>query len=162
LSYIFALYFQNYSKLSNNTKFVTFCLMFIANFFSSSLSCRNWSPNYPVLVILSTTPSQWGLISCRFCLALCRPLQLELLSAKARAPSNTAKTAEFFFLFYVYNQFLCSLTCTNTQFFSRTLDYLIVLTTFFISFVLKKDAARLQVGSKLCLGCPTALFQRPF
>jgi hypothetical protein len=28
LPYIFALNFQNYTKLSNNTKFVTFCLMF--------------------------------------------------------------------------------------------------------------------------------------
>jgi hypothetical protein len=69
---------------------------------------------------------QWGLISCRFCLALCRPLQLKLLSAEGRALSNTAKTADFFILSYVYNQFLCSLTCTNNQFFSRTLEYFAV------------------------------------
>jgi hypothetical protein len=48
------------------------------------------------------------------------------LSAKGRAPSNTAKTADFFFLSNVYNQFLCSLTCTNKQFFSRTIEYLAV------------------------------------
>jgi hypothetical protein len=48
------------------------------------------------------------------------------LSAEECTPSNTAKTADFFFLSYVYNQFLCSLTCTNTQFFSRTIEYLVV------------------------------------
>mgnify|MGYP002809591038 CR=1 FL=1 len=69
---------------------------------------------------------QWGLICCRFCLALCCPVQLQRLSAKGRAPSYTAKTADFFFLSHVYNQFLCSLTCTNTQYFARTLEYLAV------------------------------------
>jgi hypothetical protein len=29
--------------------------------------------------------------------------------------------------YYIYNQFLCYLTCTNNQFFSRTLEYLAVL-----------------------------------
>jgi hypothetical protein len=48
------------------------------------------------------------------------------LSAKGRAPGDTAKTADFFFLSNVYNQFLCSLTFTKKQFFSRKLEYLVV------------------------------------
>jgi hypothetical protein len=85
------------------------------------------------LDLVSVIPAlyEWGLICCRFCLALCRPLQLYLLSAEGRAPSNTAKTSDFFFLSYVYNQFLCSLTCTNTPFFSRTLEYLAVFIIYF-------------------------------
>jgi thiol:disulfide interchange protein len=53
-------------------------------------------------------------------------LQLELLSAEERGTSKTAKTSDFFFLSYVYNQFLCSLACTNTRFFSRRLEELAV------------------------------------
>jgi hypothetical protein len=80
-----------------------------------SSSCLPWQQEEREGVI---TLCQWGLICCRFCLALCRPVQLQRLSAKGRAPTNTAKTADFFFLSNVYNQFLCSLTCTNNQFFS--------------------------------------------
>jgi hypothetical protein len=54
----------------------------------------------------------------RFSSCCCRPM--------GAPPSRQPKTADFFFLSYVYNQFLCSLTCTNTQFFSRTLEYLAV------------------------------------
>jgi hypothetical protein len=47
----FWLNFQNYTKLSNNTKFVQFWRMFkLCLIFS--LPCCNWSPNYSVLVFV--------------------------------------------------------------------------------------------------------------
>jgi hypothetical protein len=49
----------------------------------------------------------------RFSCSGCRP--------KGAPPDTLPKRPIFFFLSYVHNQFLCSLTCTNNQFFSRTL-----------------------------------------
>jgi hypothetical protein len=66
-----------------------------------------------------------------------------VVSQRARAPSKTAKTADFVFLSNVYNQFLFSLTCTNNQFFSRTLEYLAVFNIPITEFLHEKAAAQL-------------------
>jgi hypothetical protein len=49
----------------------------------------------------------------------------------------------------VYNQFLCSLTCTNNQYFSRTLEYLAV---FNIPITIEKQVTRRDIpGSAMAL-----------